>query len=112
MSPVRTTITDGTGPSPASSRLRVKEIGRAACRERAEFSGAGGGGQDEGEGRGLQLAVLRGGPPVVAEKDQRDVLYHADDGIRDLYVTGVQTCALPISLWTSLRRPYLFERFR
>src|SRR5690349_6801815 len=24
--------------------------------------------------------------------------YQAEDGIRDLYVTGVQTCALPISL--------------
>src|SRR5690349_24350850 len=23
--------------------------------------------------------------------------FHAEDGIRDLYVTGVQTCALPIS---------------
>src|SRR5690349_22468792 len=24
--------------------------------------------------------------------------FHAEDGIRDLYVTGVQTCALPISV--------------
>src|SRR5690349_23941037 len=28
--------------------------------------------------------------------------FQAEDGIRDLYVTGVQTCALPIS--TSLRQ--------
>src|SRR6266496_4842089 len=26
--------------------------------------------------------------------------FQAEDGIRDLYVTGVQTCALPISNWT------------
>src|SRR6266496_5752738 len=25
--------------------------------------------------------------------------FQAEDGIRDLYVTGVQTCALPISIW-------------
>src|SRR5690349_24088354 len=25
--------------------------------------------------------------------------FQAEDGIRDLYVTGVQTCALPISPW-------------
>src|SRR5580700_9423408 len=32
----------------------------------------------------------------------RDVFFffQAEDGIRDLYVTGVQTCALPISAWT------------
>src|SRR5690349_23419185 len=28
--------------------------------------------------------------------------FQAEDGIRDLYVTGVQTCALPIFVW--LRR--------
>src|SRR5690349_22585786 len=27
-----------------------------------------------------------------------DFFFQAEDGIRDLYVTGVQTCALPISL--------------
>src|SRR5947209_15080997 len=26
--------------------------------------------------------------------------FQAEDGIRDIGVTGVQTCALPISLWT------------
>src|SRR5206468_9835734 len=35
--------------------------------------------------------------------------FQAEDGIRDLIVTGVQTCALPISVWqcppeTDLRR--------
>src|SRR6266496_5823411 len=33
--------------------------------------------------------------------------FQAEDGIRDLYVTGVQTCALPISFNTSL--PYWQE---
>src|SRR6266496_4861906 len=28
---------------------------------------------------------------------QLDFFFQAEDGIRDLYVTGVQTCALPIS---------------
>src|SRR5690349_23334894 len=28
--------------------------------------------------------------------------FQAEDGIRDLYVTGVQTCALPISVRTSV----------
>src|SRR2546430_10381721 len=32
-------------------------------------------------------------------------LFQAEDGIRDLTVTGVQTCALPISLPTALRHP-------
>src|SRR2546429_4138202 len=29
--------------------------------------------------------------------------FQAEDGIRDVAVTGVQTCALPISPWTSRR---------
>ena len=28
--------------------------------------------------------------------------FQAEDGIRDLIVTGVQTCALPISLWYNM----------
>src|SRR5690349_23307120 len=31
--------------------------------------------------------------------------FQAEDGIRDLYVTGVQTCALPISLLGGLGPP-------
>src|SRR3712207_8924838 len=35
--------------------------------------------------------------------------FQAEDGIRDIGVTGVQTCALPISLfWTPLRVCLLF----
>src|SRR5216684_1507709 len=30
--------------------------------------------------------------------------FQAEDGIRDVAVTGVQTCALPISAWVKLRR--------
>src|SRR2546430_13758538 len=30
--------------------------------------------------------------------------FQAEDGIRDLTVTGVQTCALPISMTTSMKR--------
>src|SRR5438874_482269 len=30
--------------------------------------------------------------------------FQAEDGIRDLYVTGVQTCALPISTANTLRQ--------
>src|SRR5690349_23303227 len=31
--------------------------------------------------------------------------FQAEDGIRDLYVTGVQTCALPISAAAAARPP-------
>src|SRR3712207_4763279 len=30
------------------------------------------------------------------------LFFQAEDGIRDIGVTGVQTCALPISYWTML----------
>src|SRR5204862_1480460 len=36
--------------------------------------------------------------------------FQAEDGIRDLYVTGVQTCALPISQRTPLKFP--LQRWR
>src|SRR2546428_10816995 len=31
--------------------------------------------------------------------------FQAEDGIRDLIVTGVQTCALPISSWAAMPLP-------
>src|SRR2546429_5171313 len=39
--------------------------------------------------------------------------FQAEDGIRDVAVTGVQTCALPISIWLSadLMSPYAFYQF-
>src|SRR5438874_7089497 len=36
--------------------------------------------------------------------------FQAEDGIRDLYVTGVQTCALPISRLKAMREG-LFQAF-
>src|SRR5437773_8372427 len=33
--------------------------------------------------------------------------FQAEDGIRDRDVTGVQTCALPISRWRRSRNPWL-----
>src|SRR6478672_3930084 len=38
--------------------------------------------------------------------------FQAEDGIRDLIVTGVQTCALPISLMEGLSSEYQRERER
>src|SRR5215469_3969045 len=35
--------------------------------------------------------------------------FQAEDGIRDLYVTGVQTCALPISRGAALRLALVLE---
>ena len=34
--------------------------------------------------------------PYRAASPVSDFFFHAEDGIRDLIVTGVQTCALPI----------------
>ena len=35
--------------------------------------------------------------------------FQAEDGIRDIGVTGVQTCALPISLWRCHHRLASFK---
>src|SRR5690349_12989658 len=35
-------------------------------------------------------------------KDDKNFFFQAEDGIRDLYVTGVQTCALPIFAGTAI----------
>src|SRR3712207_6905373 len=37
-------------------------------------------------------------------RKRRWLFFQAEDGIRDIGVTGVQTCALPISHWSSLVR--------
>src|SRR2546430_16839088 len=42
----------------------------------------------------------------------RSFFFQAEDGIRDLTVTGVQTCALPISLVERLHRQYRSGRLR
>src|SRR5207237_1757466 len=38
--------------------------------------------------------------------------FQAEDGIRDSSVTGVQTCALPISFWTGLGKLYASILFK
>src|SRR2546429_9116344 len=35
--------------------------------------------------------------------------FQAEDGIRDVAVTGVQTCALPIYVFSSAQRPPIFS---
>src|SRR3712207_8253946 len=37
--------------------------------------------------------------------------FQAEDGIRDIGVTGVQTCALPISAMTAVRLDHVTKRF-
>src|SRR5256884_9840899 len=37
--------------------------------------------------------------------------FQAEDGIRDVAVTGVQTCALPISFFLSRSRPKVYLQF-
>src|SRR5207302_5444266 len=52
-------------------------------------SADGAGGRDSAEGfEGISL---------VRPDVRRGFLFQAEDGIRDVHVTGVQTCALPIS---------------
>src|SRR3712207_9169443 len=41
----------------------------------------------------------------IRQVTRRDfIFFQAEDGIRDIGVTGVQTCALPISLWELLHK--------
>src|SRR2546430_10877190 len=52
-----------------------------------------------GGGRGSELRLL-GGVSVSIVFVCHFFFFQAEDGIRDLTVTGVQTCALPISRFT------------
>src|SRR5439155_282831 len=96
----------------------------APCRDlsrrgsRGESAGRRGGGENhprraraEG-GRARGAARLRRGPPRLTpgrlvqigrascrERGESAWVARAEDGIRDGHVTGVQTCALPISSW-------------
>src|SRR5262249_20574136 len=63
--------------------LPFGKIGRASCRERWKISGA-------GRARNKAKRAER-------ERDGCFFFFQAEDGIRDWSVTGVQTCALPIS---------------
>src|SRR5438874_6101280 len=44
----------------------------------------------------MQLSRRTGPTPVSRNRSCCRFFFQAEDGIRDLYVTGVQTCALPI----------------
>src|SRR3990167_7378449 len=60
------------------NRTPTADLGREAC----------------AAGRGAKLSINYFG--VVAENHRSQLFFQAEDGIRDLTVTGVQTCALPI----------------
>src|SRR2546421_3641228 len=57
------------------------------------------------------MVIARSSPALVSwsrvERSTFFFFFQAEDGIRDLIVTGVQTCALPICAWRSggCRRP-------
>src|SRR2546422_4615248 len=43
---------------------------------------------------------------LAYQQKESTFFFQAEDGIRDVAVTGVQTCALPISSCSSTRRPF------
>src|SRR2546430_1151802 len=45
---------------------------------------------------GRLLAIAENYPQLKSNENFRSFFFQAEDGIRDLTVTGVQTCALPI----------------
>src|SRR6266496_2962930 len=47
--------------------------------------------------QGAESLLVAGGKKTLAQRVAAFFSFQAEDGIRDLYVTGVQTCALPIS---------------
>src|SRR2546425_8886352 len=47
---------------------------------------------------------------ITIDSEGRVFFFQAEDGIRDKLVTGVQTCALPISLRLKVERDRLTER--
>src|SRR5438874_260482 len=84
--------------------MRRIEIGRASCRESVWSGGVGvgrdadGGGGGEVEGEALHFAVADQVEPAELGRGQRVAAFIVQpaDGIRGLYVNGVQTCALPL----------------
>src|SRR5690349_22800003 len=54
------------------------------------------------------IKLCRLDTPIIFIEARVDFFFfQAEDGIRDLYVTGVQTCALPISLMPQSLEPAL-----
>src|SRR5256886_6686642 len=49
---------------------------------------------------------------VTRKEDEMVFFFQAEDGIRDLTVTGVQTCALPICSAAGLRKSYSLRIMR
>src|SRR5690349_8247606 len=92
-------------PAPDAIAVARRQIGRASCRERGEIWGG---------ARAAHKDVLdaRRDPVLLPIFGRRQLypsravphrnwlhgvfFFQAEDGIRGLYVTGVQTCALPI----------------
>src|SRR5256885_12858104 len=48
----------------------------------------------------LEVSLMRYGGVATAEGSGSSFFFQAEDGIRDYKVTGVQTCALPILMWS------------
>src|SRR6266576_1059673 len=59
-------------------------------------------------GKRLLECTLKAGTSAVC--DNFLFFFQAEDGIRDLYVTGVQTCALPISRWKGVRLKDILDK--
>src|SRR5207302_1321847 len=80
------TLSGATAGAGGSITFTAFEIGRASCREGVTWTVG---------GSGCGRYTSAGGPPAS------DVPFHADDGIRDVDVTGVETCARPVASETS-----------
>src|SRR5437773_587650 len=83
------------GCSRGCCRVIRSKIGRASCRERVKIVVRDGGGKKDIKERWMDMRV--DDHPVSIE-ELILFFFQAEDGIRDRDVTGVQTCALPISM--------------
>src|SRR2546430_5328681 len=69
------------------AKVVVNDLGATAAGEGADLTPA----------QSVVEAIRQaGGEAIVNGNDVSDLFFQAEDGIRDLTVTGVQTCALPI----------------
>src|SRR5438034_1233741 len=104
-----------TSRSPKTSHRRSARYLTKAERSTTQRSAASGQ-KAHGLASGSVLRLRRDAPERVADRDQREAgrrdlpggdacfFFQAEDGIRDHCVTGVQTCALPISRLRRRRR--------